>query len=203
MDSPGKRAGDPAAIREAVLAKYRAVASSPAGQFPYPVGREGLARLGYRPAWLAAVPAALQDRFVGIGNPFAERIPARGERVLDAGCGCGVDVFVAAHLVGPTGSVAGADLSPEMLAAPRAEAARAGPGRPEFVEAPVEDLPFEDGSFDLVLSNGALNLVPDKDAAYRELARVLRAGGTLVAADLVLVESLPEEVRRDPDAWST
>jgi SAM-dependent methyltransferase len=199
----GACAAAPSAIREAVRAKYRAVAAGPAGHFPYPVGREGLARLGYLPGWLAPVPAPLLDGFAGIGNPFGLRLPARGERVLDAGCGAAVDAFVAAHLVGPSGRVAGADLSAEMLAAPRREAARSGPRNLHLLQADLESLPFPDGSFDLVLSNGSLNLVPGKEAAYGELARVLRPGGMLAAADLAVVETIPGEVLRDMDAWST
>jgi ubiquinone/menaquinone biosynthesis C-methylase UbiE len=143
------------------------------------------------------------DRFVGVGNPFRVRIPCRGERVLDVGCGCGLDVFVAAARVGPEGLAVGVDLTFEMLAVPRAAGTRPGACRVLFVQASAETLPFVDESFDQVISNGVLNLVPDKDAAFREISRVLRPGGTLAAADLVVVETLPQEVLADVDAWST
>ena len=200
-DAPGP--AGPEGIRSSVRGKYRAVARDPAGQFPYPVGVEGLARLGYDPAAVAALPPEVAGRFVGIGNPLSLRPAAPGERVLDAGCGCGADAFLSARAVGPSGRVVGVDLVPEMLEAPRAAAAAAGLRHLEFLEGDLERLPLPDGSFDLAISNGALNLVPDKDAAYRELARVLRPGGVLAAADLAVVASIPAETLRDMDAWSS
>jgi len=188
-------------LRRTVLDRYRAVAARPAGHFPYPVGRESARGLGYEEAWLAAVPPAVVDRFVGVGNPFRVRRPAAGARVLDLGCGAGLDVFVASLLAGPTGRAAGVELTPEMLAPARAHV-DAWPGV-EFHEGSVEDLPFGDAQFDLVLSNGALNLVPDKDAAFREAFRVLRPGGAFVAADVLVMEAVPDAVLASMDAWST
>lgn len=189
--------------RASVKEKYGRVARSAAGHFPYPVGRASALRLGYLPEWLKAAPAAVVDRFVGIGNPFRIRRPRPGERVLDIGCGCGLDAFVAARLVGPEGSAVGLDLTPEMLERARAALKRSKLKNLEFREGSAEDLPFESGAFDLAISNGALNLVPDKDAAFREIARVLRPGGELVAADLLVVETIPKRVLAGMDAWST
>jgi ubiquinone/menaquinone biosynthesis C-methylase UbiE len=186
-------------LRRAVRDKYRSVSVEPRGPFPYPVGRESAVELGYDRAWLEAIPDDVVDRFVGVGNPFRVRRPERGARVLDLGCGSGLDVFVAARLVGAEGRAAGVDLTPEMLAWPRRHAA----GSAEFHEALIEALPFPDGSFTLAISNGALNLVPDKDAAFREIFRVLAPGGAFAVADLLVTATVPEEVLRGMDAWST
>lgn len=190
----------PSGAQDAVLAQYRRVAAEAEGHFPYPVGRASAEALGYARDDIDAVPPQVVARFVGVGNPFAVRRPAAGERVLDVGCGAGFDAFVAARCVGPHGRVAGIDLSPEMLAVARAAGA---PAHVEFLQGTAAALPFPDASFDQVVSNGVLNLVPDKDAAYREIARVLAPGGTLAVADLLVVEDLPREVREDPAAWAT
>lgn len=192
-----------ARLRAAVQGKYRAVSRDPHGHFAYPIGRESLARLGYAPEWLAAAPPDVAEWFVGVGNPFSVRPVRRGERVLDVGCGCGLDTFVAGSLVGPEGQAVGLDLTAEMLE--RARAASAGSVMPqlEFREGSVEAMPFADASFDLVISNGVLNLVPDKDRAFAEIARVLRPSGDFVAADLVVMSAIPEEILSSMDAWST
>jgi SAM-dependent methyltransferase len=186
-------------LRRAVREKYRSVSVQPQGPFPYPVGRASAEGLGYELEWLEAVPDDVADRFVGVGNPFIVRRPESGQRVLDLGCGAGLDVFVAALLVGAEGRAAGVDLTPEMLEWPRKHAA----ANVEFHEGTVEALPFEDGSFDLAISNGALNLVPDKDAAFREIFRVLAPGGAFAVADLLVTSTVPEEVLKGMDAWST
>jgi SAM-dependent methyltransferase len=189
-------------LRAAVRQRYAAVAREPRGQFPYPVGLESLARLGYAPESISGVPRELAARFVGVGNPFVGRLPRPGERVLDVGCGCGVDTFIAARLVGPAGRSVGLDATPEMLDWPRNASVGNDGCAPEFVEGSVEDLPFEDRSFDVVISNGALNLATDKDRAFSEIARVLVPGGEMVVADLIVRETIPEEVLASMDAWS-
>jgi len=190
------------AIRRSVRKKYAAVSRKPGGHFPYPVGRRSALKLGYARPWIDAAPRPAVDRFVGVGNPFLLRRPRPGDRVLDAGCGAGMDAFVAAGLVGPAGRVVGIDLTAEMLAPARRALAASGPGNLTFRRASVEKLPFPDRSFDLVVTNGVLNLVPDKDAAYGEIRRVLRPGGILAAADLLVVNAVPEEILSDMDAWS-
>ena len=187
----------------AIRSQYAKVAANASGHFPYPVGRPSAERLGYPRAALDAVPSEALDRFVGVGNPFLVCGELRGGRVLDVGCGCGVDSFVAADLVGPTGSVVGIDLSSEMLeVARRALATR--PSLPlRFREASALDLPFAEAAFDVVISNGVLNLMSDKDRAFEELARVLRPRGVLAIADLLAVDDIPAEVRSDPHAWAT
>jgi len=197
-----ERAGD-AAIHDAVRRKYQEVSRRPLGHFSYPVGRDSLRQLGYAPAWLAGVPSEVADRFVGVGNPFHLRQPEAGERVLDVGCGCGLDAFVSAHMVGAGGYFSGLALTTEMLEVARTAQSRLGLPNLAFVEGAADALPFEDEAFDQVISNGVLNLVPDKDRAFREIRRVLRPGGSLAVADLIVIETIPENVLKDLDAWST
>ena len=179
-------------LRVSVQKKYKAVAGVPQGHFPYPVGRESAVRLGYDRRWIEGVPPQVVEHFVGVGNPLSVCMPQSGDDVLDVGCGSGFDTYVA-WLKGATST--GIDPTAEML--PPA------PGTVGFLVARAEELPFEDASFDMVISNGALNLVPDKDRAYREIFRVLRVGGTLAVADLLVIETIPDEVLADVDAWST
>ncbi|MEJ2245484.1 MAG: methyltransferase domain-containing protein [Acidobacteriota bacterium] len=190
-------------IRSSVKSKYREVAVKAEGHFPYPTGRESALKLGYDPSWLESVPGEVVERFVGVGNPFSIRMPKPGERILDAGCGCGMDAFVSSILVGPEGRVSGVDLTAEMLALPRTISARSEQWNVEFREASIEELPYKDGAFDIVISNGVLNLIPDKKSAFSELARVLRPDGILASADLLVMEKIPPDVLASKDAWST
>ncbi|HXZ43200.1 MAG TPA: methyltransferase domain-containing protein [archaeon] len=190
---------DLAIIREDIAQKYRKAAVSPKGLFRYPTGEASARGLGYCLDLLPAIPLAVRDRFVGVGNPFSLGPIHAGESVLDLGCGAGFDSFFAGQLVGLKGQVVGVDLSPEMLAVARAAQAEAGSPQVEFCQAPVEALPFPDASFDIALSNGVLNLVPDKPAALREILRVLRPGGRLQACDIGLVGDRPP---LDKAPWS-
>ena len=190
-------------LRAAVRGKYAEVACEPTGQFPYPVGRESARGLGYEADWLEGIPAEIVDRFVGVGNPFRIRMPIAGERVLDLGCGCGLDVLVASRLEGGEGRAVGIDLTPEMIEAAERVVADGPLRNVEFRVGGIEALPFDEDTFDLVISNGVLNLVPDKDAAFREAWRVLKPGGDFVAADLLVTETVPAEVLASLDAWST
>lgn len=195
-----ERAGE---IQAAVKSKYRKVAVSAEGCFSYPVGMESALKLCYEPTWIRDVPAEVTSRFVGVGNPFRFCAPGPGSRVLDAGCGCGFDAFIAASMAGPSGMAVGVDITKEMLTVARTAAESFKNGNVRFEEASLEKLPFDDASFDLIISNGVLNLIPDKQAAFAECARVLRAQGTLVSADLMVIESIPPEVLENTDAWST
>jgi arsenite methyltransferase len=190
-------------IRNAVKLKYRQVAKCPTGYFAYPVGTEGALKLGYDPSWIKSVPEAVVSRFVGVGNPFSIRAPKPGDRVLDAGCGCGFDTFIAAAMSGISGRAVGIDITAEMIEVAKSASGAFKAGDVEFREGSIEQLPFEDGCFDLVISNGVLNLIPDKQRAFEEIARVLRPEGALLAADPLVIETIPPEVLASTDAWST
>jgi arsenite methyltransferase len=189
-------------IRDALLRRYAAVADRPVGQFPYPVGRGSVERLGYAADLVARIPPDIVDHFVGVGNPFSLGEPQAGWRVVDEGCGAGFDSQIAAQYVGSTGQVVGVDMSPEMLAVARSGLAAGGPENVTFIEGRAEAMPVDSDWADLVISNGVLNLATCKSGAFAEIARVLRAGGWFQAADLILVKELPEELRNDEFAWS-
>jgi SAM-dependent methyltransferase len=190
---------DASAIRHGILEKYRQAAGSPAGLFRYPSGEASALHLGYPAALLARVPSASRERFVGVGNPFALGQIRTGEDVLDLGCGAGFDAFVAAQFVGAGGAVVGVDLSAEMLAVANAGRAETEWAQLDFREAAIEALPFPEASFDVALSNGVLNLIPDKPAGLREIFRVLRPAGRLQACDISLIG---EEAPPDKAPWS-
>ncbi len=179
-----------------------AVTSSCCGPVSSCCGTTPVSRhLGYGESELAAVPKEA-DLGLGCGAPVAHLALRPGETVLDLGSGPGLDALLAARQVGPTGRVIGVDMTPEMLERARATAARAGASHVEFRQGRLEALPVDDASVDAVTSNCVINLVPDKAAVFREVARVLRPGGRAVIADIVLERPLPEAVAKDVAAWS-
>jgi len=182
--------------------EHFAPSAAPSYRPAYPTGRAGAAGLGYDEEVLDAAPPGLVEAFCGVGNPFLLGEVGEGESLLDIGCGAGLDCFVASKRVGPSGRVEGVDLTPEMVARASRRLSEAGAVNTFVQVASAERLPFPDESFDVVTSNGALNLVPDKRAAFRELHRVLRAGGSLQFADVVRVQA-PRTEHGDPDAWSS
>lgn len=194
---------NPDLIHESVRLRYADVAKQPQGRFPYPVGRSSALSLGYPPDLIDQIPEPVVERFVGVGNPFSLGEPARGERVVDIGCGAGFDSQLAAFLVGPAGRVLGVDLCGEMLAVARQGRDDSTLENLEFLQGTAESLPVESGWADLVVTNGVLNLAACKSSAFAEIARVLKPGGWLRGVDLVLVETLPDDLRRDEFAWSS
>jgi SAM-dependent methyltransferase len=189
-------------LRAAIRAEYAAVALEPERGFHFHTGHRLAAILGYPQEWIAELPAAAVLSMAGTGNPLALGEIQPGERVVDCGSGAGADALIAARLVGPAGIVIGIDMTPEMIARAQANAAEAGLANVEFREGLLEALPVVDGWADVVISNGVLNLVPDKVAALREMFRVLRPGGRLLIADIVLGRPVSDASRQDVSLWT-
>jgi arsenite methyltransferase len=190
-------------IQEGIRRKFAEVANqTDAAQcFQYPTGRAGLLQLGYAEDILREIPEPVLASFCGVGNPFSLGPIRAGEAVLDIGCGTGVDTMIAARLVGPKGRVAAIDATPEMINRARANLTFTGLTNVRFEIAAAEDLPFADREFDVVLSNGVFNLTIDTEQALREARRVLKPGGRLMIADMVLVEELPGELKDKVENW--
>lgn len=193
---------DPVALRVEVKAKYQEVAVDPHGEFHFHTGRPLAKRLGYDAATVDPLPDAAVESFAGVGNPFSLQNLSPGERVVDIGSGGGFDVFVAAQQVGPEGQVVGIDMTEEMLQKSRATAADMGASNIEFREGLIEEMPVEDGWADVVISNGVINLCPDKEAIFEEINRVLKPGGRLQFADIANGAPVPESARQDIDLWT-
>ena len=188
-------------LKSEIKKTYSSVSQEPERDFIFPTGRAWAEDLGY-PAELATVPETAVESFAGVANPWTMGRLALGERVLDLGSGAGTDSLVAAQMVGEQGRVVGIDMTPEMLAKARAAAAEMGAANVEFVEAEAEHLPFPDGSFDVVISNGVIDLIPDKDAVFAELFRVLAPGGRIQVADVTIQNPVSDEGRRNIDLWT-
>jgi SAM-dependent methyltransferase len=188
-------------LKSEIKKTYACVSDEPGQDFIFPTGRAWAEDLGY-PDELATVPDAAVESFAGVANPFSLGRLEPGERVLDLGSGAGTDSLVAAQMVGEQGSVTGVDMTPEMLAKARGAAAVMGAAEVEFVEAEAERLPFADESFDVVISNGVIDLIPDKDAVFAELFRVLTPGGRMQLADVTIQNPVSAEGRRNIDLWT-
>ena len=193
---------DAGRLRREVRAKYRDVALRPGTAFDFYTRRPQVERLGYPRPIVDALPESVVESFAGVGNPFALRPLRPGENVLDVGCGAGFDAFVAAGQVGPGGRVTGIDMTPEMVARAQGTAGALGLRHVEFRQAFAEVLPAGDGWADVVISNGAINLCPDKHAMFAEIRRVLRPGGALQFADIANGTPVPAEALRDIDLWA-
>jgi arsenite methyltransferase len=192
---------DAALLKSEIKKTYASVSTEPEKDFIFPTGRPWAEDLGY-PDELANVPETAVQSFAGVANPFSLGRLEASKRVLDLGSGAGTDALVAAQMVGPEGVVIGIDMTPEMLATARAAAEEMGSTNVEFVESEAERLPFADGSFDIVISNGVIDLIPDKDAVFSELFRVLTRGGRLQIADVTIQHPVSEEGRRNIDLWT-
>ncbi len=181
--------------------KYIKVASSPEGLFRYPTGRKGIEALAYDTEKIGDLPDDVIFSYCGVGNPFALGPIGRGEVVLDIGCGGGVDTLVSATMVGREGKVMGIDMVSEMLKRAMENVGKTTLKNVSFQEASAEDLPFADEIFDVVISNGVFNLVPDKAKALSEVFRVLKPGGRVMIADQVLTGLLPNDPRARIESW--
>jgi arsenite methyltransferase len=189
-------------LRSEIQRTYAAVSAEPDREFMFPTGRAWAADLDYPAGLLARVPDASCESFAGVANPFSLRQLEPGEDVLDIGCGAGMDSLIAAQMVGPTGSVTGIDMTPEMAAKARASITEMGLDTVTIVDGSAEQLPFAGSSFDVVISNGVIDLIPDKDAVFSEIVRVLRPGGRIQLADVTIQRPVSEEGRRNIDLWA-
>jgi SAM-dependent methyltransferase len=188
-------------LKSEIKKTYSSVSEQPEAEFIFPTGRAWAEDLGY-PAELARVPVSAAESFAGVANPWTLGRLATGERVLDLGSGAGTDSLIAAQMVGAQGRVTGIDMTPAMLAKARAAAAAMEVTNVEFFESEAEQLPFADESFDVVISNGVIDLIPDKDAVFVELYRVLVPGGRLQIADVTIQNPVSAEGRRNIDLWT-
>jgi arsenite methyltransferase len=188
-------------LKSEIKKTYSSVSEQPEQDFIFPTGRAWAEDLDYPPE-LARVPESAVESFAGVANPWQLGRLSPGERVLDLGSGAGTDSLVAAQMVGEQGHVTGIDMTPAMLAKARTAAAELGLENVEFVESEAERLPFADASFDVVISNGVIDLIPDKDAVFAELFRVLTPGGRIQIADVTIQNPVSAEGRRNIDLWT-
>jgi len=188
-------------LRQAIQEEYALVASKPEGDFHFHTGRRLAAIVGYEEEWLDGVPEASIASFAGTGNPFSLGRLMPGEHVVDVGCGAGIDSIIAAKMVGPTGSVVGVDMTPAMVEKARAGAEEAELHNLVFRQGLAESLPVADAWADVIISNGVLNLFPDKLAGLQEMARVLKPDGRLQIGDILVQKAVPEKGKQDINLW--
>jgi len=188
-------------IKAGIREKYNKVAQSPDGQFKYPTGKKGLEALNFENALIEKLPDAVASSYCGVGNPFSLGKINPGEKILDIGCGAGVDTILAAIMAGPKGSVVGVDIVPEMIARAESNLQLMELDNVKFQKVSGEDLPFADDTFDVVISNGVINLIPDKEAAMSEIIRVLRPAGRLMVADQIAAGSIQKDLKTRLANW--
>jgi arsenite methyltransferase len=188
-------------LKSEIKKTYASVSQEPGKDFMFPTGRAWAQDLGY-PEELSQLPDFVVESFAGVANPWALGHVEPGEDVLDLGSGAGTDSLVAALMVGSAGSVTGIDMTPEMIENAREGASALGLGNVTFVEGEIEELPFEDKRFDVVISNGVIDLLPDKDVVFASIYRVLRPGGRIQFADVTIQQPVSEEGKRKIDLWT-
>ena len=189
-------------LRAEIRRTYTDVSTEPDQEFIFPTGRAGAQELGYPEPELARVPDATVESFAGVANHWRLGRIDPGSVVLDLGCGAGTDLLIAAQMTGPAGRAIGVDMTTAMLSRAQASADAMGLESVELHEALIESLPVEDASVDVVISNGVIDLLPDKDVVLDEIDRVLRPGGRLQMADVVIHHEVSEDARRRIDLWT-
>ncbi len=191
-------------LRDEVSSIYSEIALKPDGDFHFHRGPQYAAEyLGYDAEKLAQLPAGSTASFAGVANPHLIGEMTVGQTVLDIGCGAGMDLLLAAKAVGPEGIAIGVDMTAEMIESTRASADELGLGQVDLRSGDAESLPVDDDSVDVVISNGVLNLTTDKMQAFSEILRVLKPGGQLFLADIVVESELSEDIRNDIDLWTS
>ena len=192
---------DSDALRAQVTEKYTEIANEPEKGAHFHTGKSLAMMVGYPEAIIDSLPAGTVESFAGTGNPFSMGELKPGETVLDLGCGAGFDSIIAARQVGASGRVISIDMTPAMLDKARVGASEAGLSNVEFHEAYAESLPVQDKSVDVVISNGVINLCPDKMAVFGEINRVLKPGGRIQLGDMVVHKAVPDDAKADIDLW--
>jgi arsenite methyltransferase len=190
-----------AVLKEEIIRMYGEVAENPEAEFHFFHGRDAAERFGYDPAWLDDAPAGAVASFAGVGNPHERAGLQPGETVLDLGSGAGLDAIIASRSVGPTGRVIGVDLNPSMCLKAQAHAAATGTTM-ECHEGRMEEIPLPDGTADVVISNGVINLSFRKRQVVEEIFRVLRPGGRISITDIVSAKQLSQSIVNDPKLWA-
>jgi len=189
-------------LRSEIEKTYTEVSTDQDHDFIFPTGRSWAQDLGYPEPQLSRVPNETVESFAGVANPWVHGRVEPGQTVLDLGCGAGTDLLISAQMVGPEGRVIGVDMTGSMLTRARQSAAAMGLDNVELHQSLIESLPVEDASVDVVISNGVIDLVPDKDAVFGEIDRVLRPGGRLQIADVVIHKEVSEDARARIDLWT-
>jgi SAM-dependent methyltransferase len=189
-------------LRDEIRKTYSDVSTTPEQEFIFPTGRSWAQELGYPEPELSRVPDATVESFAGVANHWQLGRIDPGSTVVDLGCGAGTDLLIAAQMTGSGGRVVGVDMTASMLDRARASAAEMGLSNVELHESLIESLPLADASVDVVISNGVIDLVPDKEAVFAEIDRVLRPGGRLQLADVVIHKEVSEDARKRIDLWT-
>jgi arsenite methyltransferase len=189
-------------LRKAIQDEYKEVAEDPNKGFHFHTGRKLTKIVGYKDEWLKSIAESAIESFAGTRNPISMGANAGGEKVVDIGSGGGIDSLVAARMVGPDGEVVGIDMTPAMLEKARAAAAESGVENVDFREAFMEEIPVSDGWADVVISNGVLNLTPDKQKTLGEMFRVLRPGGRLQIGDILVGREVSDAAKQKIDLWT-
>ncbi len=189
-------------VEQKVKAMYTEVAENPHGEFHFEMGRNLALRLGYTVKDLEAIPTEAVDSFAGVGYHFGLANIQPGETVLDLGSGSGMDIFIALQKTGETGNVTGVDMTDAQLQKAEALTSSAGYHNVSFVKSYIESLPFEDEYFDVVISNGVVNLSPDKDKVFSEIYRVLKKGGRMAISDIITEKQMPDNITCNSTLWA-